>query len=480
MILRSGTNKMLCNEVTRQIFAGNLRNNIETIWILRKQLRHTVSKLYQPKELIPRDKLETVKKNDESTSKSSRLMKEYGITKSVGNGYFALLPLATRAINKLTKLIDKELENVGCQKIYLPHTVGAELWAKSGRLQGMGPELIRYKDRHNKEMILCPTHEETITNIISSYELSIKELPLKLYQIGSKFRGEMRPKFGLIRANEFIMKDLYTFDKDLNSAMDTYYQICEAYKKIFDRLGVPYQRVEGDTGIMGGSLSHEYHYPAGIGEDLLLWCSECSKGRNIEVDENEESNQVCDSCSGKMEETKGIEVGHTFLLGQKYSKIFKANFLGLKGKPETLEMGCYGIGVSRVMAAATEVLSTETELRWPRIISPFSICIIPPKTGSKEYNTGVELMEQMYEQLNIHFQDDIIIDDRDKTTIGKKLIEADRTGYPIIIVIGKKSTLAEPLVEIQIPSAQDENQRKMEISPQHALQLLQSIKTDFS
>jgi len=448
--------------------------SLQQFWVQRISMKHTVSKLYQPKELIPHTELEKLKKTDDVSSKSSRLMKEYGYIKSVSHGYFALLPLATRSLNKLIKLIDNELEAIGCQKLILPHTATRKLWEQSGRWQNMGPELVRFQDRHEKDMLLCPTHEETITSLVSTYQLSYKDLPLRLYQVGTKFRGEMKPRFGLIRSNEFIMKDLYTFDSSSQAAQQTYNEVSDAYGRIFDRIGVPYQRVEGDTGVIGGSSSHEFHYPADIGQDSLLWCKSCNSGTNLELTDS--NSQTCQICGKDMIQTKGIEVGHTFLLGQKYSKVFKAKCLGVKGKPEVMEMGCYGIGVTRVLAATIEVLSTETEMRLPSMLSPFSICILPPKSGSKEFTAGSAIVSEIYDKLNKSFPQDIIIDDRESMTIGKKMYESNRTGYPIIIVIGKKSSLPEPVIEVQIPA---EN-LKLELSPVEAVQYLESVSHKYS
>ena len=182
--------------------------------------------------------------------------------------FVSTLLLGLRAQNKLEKIIDDELQKCGCMKISMPHVTQGKLWKKSGRLNNMGSELITFRDRHDRIQVLSPTHEEAVTNIFKSLPFIYdKELPLKLYQIGTKFRDEMRPKFGLIRANEFTMKDLYTFDKDIVSARKTYDEISEAYKRIFDKIGVPYVVVEGESGQMGGSVSHEYHFPANIGRD---------------------------------------------------------------------------------------------------------------------------------------------------------------------------------------------------------------------
>jgi len=458
----------------------SLRLDSRVPWRLEKRLKFTLTGIFQPKELIPHQELGKAKKMEEFSSKSSRLLIEYGFIKSTAPGYCALLPLENRSRNKLIKIKDEELEDIGCQKVVLPHVSSTKLWAKSGRLKEMGPEMIRFKDRHSKEMILSPTHEESLTKLVSSDMISIRELPLRLYQIGAKFRDEMKPRFGLIRSNEFWMKDLYTFDKDEESALNTYNQVSEAYDRIFTRIGVPFQRVKGDTGNIGGSLSHEFHYPAEIGQDELLWCADCKLGTNTElntINGEEEQSQVqpkCEACGQDLQMTKGIEVGHTFLLGQKYSKVFKAEYKSLSSKGSLLEMGCYGIGVSRVLAAALEVLSTETELRWPKKLSPFSVAILTPKVGSKEY-AGIHLLDDLHDQLNQLFPRDVVVDDREKISIGKKQYEATRTGYPILVIIGKKSSGPDPVLELHITA---EN-TVLELSPAKLIEYLRKINENY-
>jgi len=445
--------------------------------------RHTTTRLYQPKELIPHASLATARKVEEHTSNSTRLLIENGLIKSTATGYFALLPLATRSLNKLIRLIDEELEMVACQKIVLPHVAPAKLWAKSGRLESIGPELVTFKDRHNKSMVLSPTHEESITKLISTYDVSVNELPLRLYQIGAKFRAEMKPRFGLLRSNEFVMKDLYTFDKSVEDAEATYNEISTTYRRILMRIGVPFHRVSGDSGTIGGSISHEYHYPASIGQDELLICTRCEQGRNAELvaecsnnaDDscdvtNTSTEKRCPSCGGTLKLSKGIEVGHTFLLGQKYSKVFQAQFSSRQVKTDTLEMGCYGIGVTRLLAAAVEVLSTESELRWPRLLAPFTACIVTPKVGSLEYS-GMSLLDDIYNLTNSIFPNDVIIDDRPKVSIGKKYHEARRTGYPLIIIMGKKSAGSDPRIELHLSADND----TIEVRPCELVNLLQSL-----
>ena len=314
----------------------------------------SMASLFQPFDVVPHNQTrQQGKGKEEEESTSSRLLSSYGVVRSAGPGSFHLLPLGLRSLAKIEKLIEQELSRVGCQKLALPQMTPASLWRQSGRLEGQGKEVLRFKDRHDKEVVLAPTHEETITAMMAGLPVvTPAHLPLRLYQIGTKFRDEMKPKFGLIRACEFTMQDLYTFDQDPEAAAGTYQEVSTAYKRIFTRLGVPFTVVEGDSTSMGGASSHEYHFPAKIGQDLLLLCDQCGAGFNSELGGAEDG---CKVCGGNLRESKGIEVGHTFLLGTRYSKPFKANFRSDSGSNMPLHMGCYGIGVSRVLASAQRV-----------------------------------------------------------------------------------------------------------------------------
>ncbi|MPC39196.1 putative proline--tRNA ligase, mitochondrial [Portunus trituberculatus] len=272
------------------------------------------------------------------------------------------------------------------------------------------------------------------------YPFSFRQLPLRLYQINSKFRDEMKPRFGLLRCREFIMKDLYTFDDSVEAAHDTYEEICSSYDRIFRRLQIPFLKVTGDCGNIGGSHSHEYHYISPTGEDTLFVCDNCGNTKNAELVSSDESDS-CDKC--------GSHVGHTFLLGTKYSKPFKASYQNELGKPELLQMGCYGIGVSRLLAACVEVLAQDKNIKWPWEIVPFKICLIGPKRGSKEASSALwvdHLAEVMSGMPDL--QDEVLVDDRDRLTIGKRVMEAKQTGYPFIIVVGKRACEMVPMFEL--------------------------------
>ena len=352
-----------------------------------------MTSLFQPFDVVPHNQSKKQQGKEDEESTSSRLLSSYGIVRSAGPGSFHLLPLGLRSLAKIEKLIEQELNRVGCQKLALPQLTPASLWKRSGRLEGQGKEVLRFMDRHDREVILAPTHEETITAMMAGLPvITPAHLPLRLYQIGAKFRDEMKPRFGLIRACEFTMQDLYTFDQDPEAAGQTYQEVSSAYRRIFTRLGVPFTVVQGDSTSMGGASSHEYHFPAKIGQDTLLLCEQCNAGFNSELGGEEES---CKECGGKLKVSKGIEVGHTFLLGTRYSQPFKALFRSDGGANLPLHMGCYGIGVSRVLAASVEVLSSPEELRWPLPIAPYTVALLKPKSGSKEETAASAMLEAL-------------------------------------------------------------------------------------
>ncbi|KAL2716422.1 hypothetical protein V1478_014098 [Vespula squamosa] len=354
-----------------------------------------------------------------------------GIIKSVNRGMYVLLPLGLRVLDKLTALIDKEMMNIGAQKILLPSLTSVKLLEKTNRYEPDKNELFTLTDRYKKLYILSPTFEEAICDLIHNLgPLSSKMLPLKLYQISSKWRDEMKPRLGLLRSREFIMKDLYTFNVNLDDAKDTYNIVCEAYDKIFNQIGIEYMKAKGDTGSIGGCLSHEYQYLSEIGEDVILSCQSCNYCVNINLSTQSE----CPHCSKKLQTYNTVEVGHTFLLDTKYSKPLNA-FYKDNNIEKPLVMGCFGIGLSRIMAAAAEILSTNEELKWPKNLAPFTVCIIPPKKGSKE-EIASSYIEQIYDIL-CKLGIDAILDDRTDLTIGKRLLYVRNTGFPYAIILGK-------------------------------------------
>ena len=422
-----------------------MKNVICRMYHTENKSRALLSKILKPlNELPPGQK--KPQKFEEMSTKSHRMLVDYGLIRHCHQGSYAYLPLALRSLTKLERLIDSELYKIDCQKILLPTMTDGNLWKKSGRWKSVDGELFKLKSRKDQDFVLGPTFEEAITHLIANLTnfVSYKSCPLRLYQISTKFRDEMRAKYGLLRSKEFIMKDLYTFDVSHEAAEETYAQVRDAYDKIFSRLKVPYVSVQGDTGSIGGTVSHEYHFISDVGQDDLLLCKKSGFGINKELATEEEMNNT------ELTPSKGIEVGHTFLLGDKYSKVFGAKFMQTNGKPEVLQMGCYGIGVSRVLAASLEVLSSETELCWPSEIVPYQIMIVAPKSGSKEF-VAYDQVIKLYDQLDSRneFQNDVIIDDRSNITVGKKLKEAKQTGYSNIILFGKDCVSEHnPVVEL--------------------------------
>ncbi|KAM9383709.1 putative proline--tRNA ligase, mitochondrial [Pholidichthys leucotaenia] len=415
-----------------------------------RQIKPTllVSRLYQPSNL--RDVGLDSQLPGEMSCKSQRLMLQAGLIHPSIPGCYYYLPATVRSVEKLVRLIDQEMEGLGGQKLDMPSLCSADLWKTSERWDLMGNELFRLKDRHGASYCLGPTHEEAVTTLVAHQAtLSYKQLPLLLYQITRKFRDEPKPKFGLLRGREFYMKDMYSFDVSEEAAHQTYRSVCHAYTRLFARLGLRCVQVQADTGNIGGTLSHEFQLPADIGEDRLLICGNCFFSANVETVTSETMD--CPQCkTGTLSKSKGIEVGHTFYLGKKYSHIFKASFWNAQSKPTIAEMGCYGLGVTRILAAAIEVMSTEEGIRWPGLIAPYQACVLPPKKGSKMEEATVlaeELVHILGETLP-HLRGEVILDDRTHMTIGKRLKDASRLGYPYIIVVGQGALEETPRFEV--------------------------------
>ncbi|NXG13701.1 SYPM protein, partial [Grallaria varia] len=408
-----------------------------------------LSRLFQPLAL-PVGEAGGEGRPGEPTCRSQRLMLQGGLIHPASPGCFCYLPPAVRAMEKLVRLMDEEMRAVGGQKLSLPSLSAAEPWRASGRWDQMGPELFRLLDRHNHSYCLGPTHEEVVTELVASQSnLSYKQLPLRLYQVTRKFRDEPKPRFGLLRSREFYMKDMYTFDASEEAARQTYEQVCAAYCRLLGRLGLPFVQVRAATGTIGGTTSHEFQLPADIGEDRLLLCPQGHFAANVETLNGEQTS--CPTCGERLTETKGIEVGHTFFLGTKYSSVANAIFSSPENKPQLAQMGCYGLGVSRILAASIEVLSTEDSIRWPSLIAPYQLCFIPPKRGSKEEEEGVAQLERVYNhvaQALPHLDGDAVLDDRTQLTIGKRLKDANKLGYPYVVIAGKRVCQDPPVFEV--------------------------------
>ncbi|KAF7711799.1 probable proline--tRNA ligase, mitochondrial [Silurus meridionalis] len=428
-----------------------------------------VSRLFQPSNLREGQDM------GDMTCRSQRLMLQAGLIHSSNPGCFYYLPAALRSMEKLVRLIDEEMQAIGGQKVDMPTLCGAELWKQSGRWELMGKEMFRLRDRHNAEYCLGPTHEEAVTDLLASQStLSYRQLPLLLYQVTRKFRDEQKPKFGLLRGREFYMKDMYSFDISEEAALHTYHSVCHAYSRLFNRLGLRWVQVQAATGNIGGTLSHEFHLPADIGEDHLLMCGNCGFSANVETLEPGQTD--CPQCqTTHLTESKGIELGHTFYLGTKYSKVFNATFVNAQNKPSVTEMGCFGLGVNRILAASIEVLSSEEFIRWPGLLAPYQVCILPPKKGSKA-GEAIHLAEELAHSLGNslpNLKGEVVLDDRTHLTIGKRLKDANMLGYPYVVVVGHKAMDEQPVFEVVCQSSGE----TVFLSKDALMQLLSGVET---
>ncbi|CAG2112859.1 unnamed protein product [Medioppia subpectinata] len=343
------------------------------------------------------------------------------------------------------------MHSIGAQKIAMPSLVSKELWDKSGRWSDSAEELFRLKDRQKTDFCLAPTHEEVVTNLIATAKhLTEIHLPIYLYQITSKFRDEMKAKHGLLRGREFVMKDLYTFDANESQAIKTYEKVCNSYENIFKRLDLPVIKARASVGSIGGKYSDEFVLPSDLGEDEIYKCNACQTAFNTELVLNG-SDAECISCkSNDLTKMNAIEVGHAFLLGNRYSAKFDAKYSSNDTNAKNIyEMGCYGLGVSRILAAAVEVLSQNHTICWPKALAPFKLCVVLPKRGSKEdTGNGTVFGQQFANCLSNVLNEDILIDDRTTQTIGRRLTGLQTLGIPYTIIAGKQITDEIPKFEI--------------------------------
>ena len=531
---------------------------------------------------------------------SHRLMIRAGMIKRVGSGIYTLMPMGLRSVRKVEQIVREEMNRAGAVELLMPAVQPAELWQESGRWAEYGPELLRFKDRHERDFVIGPTHEEVITDIVRREIKSYKQMPINLYQIQTKFRDEIRPRFGVMRGREFIMKDAYSFDKDMASLQVSYEKMYNAYMAIFTRLGLDFRAVAADNGSIGGSGSHEFHVIADTGEDAIVYCPDSDYAANIEAAEavcllanrgaatqalektatpnqakcedvaqylnvpltqtikslvlakdetlqdgsiqtsiilvllrgdhdlNEikaakilgetrfaseaeimthfatrpgyigpigtvapvrvvvdqtvanmsdficgandegyhytgvnwgrdlpEPEQVADlrnvvagdpSPDGKgvLDICRGIEVGHVFQLGTKYSQAMNATFLDENGKPQPYVMGCYGIGVTRILGAAIEQNYDDKGIIWSEAVAPFSVVICP--VGADKNELVAQAADELYQHL-LNAGVDVILDDRGERP-GVMFADWELIGVPHRVTIGDRG-LKEGVVEYQ-------------------------------
>ncbi len=371
---------------------------------------------------------------------SHQLMLRSGMIRKVASGIYTWLPIGLKVLRKVENIVREEMDASGAQEVLMPMVQPKDLWEETQRWEKMGPELLRIQDRHERDFCLGPTHEEVITDLIRNNFKSYKELPLNLYQIQTKFRDEVRPRYGVMRGREFLMKDSYSFNLNEESLNESYLAMKEAYKKILDRLGLKFKIVKADSGAIGGDTSEEFHVLADNGEDTIAVSDSSDFAINTELlledGDDLESLQGKPSPDGKgvIEIKKGIEVGHIFQLGKVYTDAMKANVLDNEGKATSLFMGCYGIGVSRLVAAAIEQNNDEKGIIWPEAMTPFEVNIVA--IGFDKDKKIAKAATDLYNQL-LSMGYEVILDDR-KDGYGVKMKDAELIGIPINIIIGKQ------------------------------------------
>jgi prolyl-tRNA synthetase len=366
---------------------------------------------------------------------SHQLSLRAGLVQMLTSGVYSYLPLGYRVLSKIETIIREEMDAIGCHELLMPALHPIEVWQKTGRDQTLKEVMITFDNKKGHKMCLGPTHEEIITSIARDFIKSYRQLPVTLYQIQTKFRDELRTRFGIVRACEFIMKDAYSFDRDVDGLNKNYNLQLEAYKKIFKRCGLDVIVTSADSGAMGGKVSHEFLVLAPIGEDAV-WVNT----KTGEVIKDEEGKVPKDHL---WEKQLAIELGHIFQLGTKYSDALSALFLDEDGKQKPMIMGCYGIGVSRLLAAIIELNHDQGGIIWPAGVAPFDVEILPVQTNDP---AAMALAERYYKELTDAGLS-VLMDDRDESP-GRKFADADLIGIPYRVILGKRA-LAQGQVEIK-------------------------------
>ncbi len=387
---------------------------------------------------------------------SHRLMLRAGMIRQQAAGISSWLPLGLRVLNKLSAVVREEQNRSGAIEILMPTIQSADLWRESGRYDAYGKEMLRIKDRHDREMLYGPTNEEMVTEIFRSYVKSYKDLPLNLYHIQWKFRDEVRPRFGTMRSREFLMKDAYSFDMDKEAAVKAYERMFVAYLRTYARMGLTAIPMRADTGPIGGDLSHEFIILADTGESAVF-CHRDLLEKPIpgkDTDFRGDLKPIVDDWTSlyaateemvdqaayeaavpadKRVSARGIEVGHIFYFGTKYSEPMKASVTGPDGKETIVHMGSYGIGLTRVVPAIIEASHDENGIIWPVSVAPFEAVLINLKAGDAECDAACD---KLYGELSAAGID-MLYDDRDQPA-GAKFATADLVGIPYQIILGPR------------------------------------------
>lgn len=399
--------------------------------------------------------LPTLKENpSEAQIVSHRLMLRAGMIRQSSAGIYSWLPLGLRVLRNIEKIVREEQDRAGCQEVLMPTIQPAELWQQSGRYDDYGKEMLRIQDRHGRDMLYGPTNEEQITEIVKMECQSYKDMPKMLYHIQWKFRDEVRPRFGIMRGREFLMKDAYSFDLDYESSKQAYNKMFVAYLRTFDRLGLKGIPMRADTGPIGGDLSHEFLVLAETGESGVFVHKDVLEfdipGDDVDyeadlqpivdkwtslyaaTDEKHEESAEAE-LGDKLLHARGIEVGHIFHFGTKYSKPMGATVTTQEGQEIDLQMGSYGIGVSRLIGAIIEASHDENGIIWPESVAPYKVGLINLKASDDDCN---EACEKLYADLNAAGIETLYDDTQERA--GAKFNNMDLIGLPWQVVIGPR------------------------------------------
>ncbi len=389
----------------------------------------------------------TIDKEEKSTN--ARLLIRAGYVDKLTSGIYSLLPLGLRVFRKIENIIREEMDKIGGQEVFMPAIHPKEIWQKTGRWQTMDD---LFKTEGKQKFALGPTHEEVVVPLAKKFVSTYKDLPFAAYQIQTKFRNEQRAKSGLLRGREFVMKDLYSFHTS-SKDLDKYYEkVKKSYFRIFKRVGIGKQTYL--TYASGGSFSkysHEFQTVTEAGEDIIYICKKCGLAINKEI-KNEIKN--CPNCgSHSFEQKKAIEVGNIFKLGTKYSAPFDLNFTDKDGKKKLVVMGCYGIGLNRLMGTIVEINNDSKGIIWPESVAPFLVHLVWLKSGkTKEDKQSFAFAKDVYNKLN-NLEMEVLFDDRSSISSGQKLVESDLLGIPWRVVVSQK-VLKQKKVELKNRSKQ--------------------------
>ena len=408
--------------------------------------------------------LPTLKENPtEAQIVSHRLMLRAGMVRQHAAGIYNWLPLGTRVLQNIAQIVREEQDCAGAQEIIMPTIQSGDLWKESGRYNDYGPEMLRIKDRHERDMLYGPTHEEVVTDIFRNNIKSYRDLPKNLYQIHWKFRDEVRPRFGVMRGREFLMKDAYSFDIDYARSKHAYNQMFVAYLRTFARMGLRAIPMKADSGPIGGDLSHEFIVLADTGESAVF----CHKAllekpvpENVDYEgdlqpiiddwtsyyaatEEKHDPVAAEKLGGELVSARGIEVGHIFHFGKKYSDPMNASVIGQDGNPTSVFMGSYGIGVSRLVGAIIEANHDDAGIIWPASVAPFHVGLINLKAGDGACDEACNKLHKAIKLKGL----DVLCDDRDERA-GVKFADMDLIGLPWQVIVGPKG-VAKGMVELK-------------------------------